>query len=299
VTSAARRVAFAAGPDALDLDAGWPLLRDAAGAAGLEPAVEVWEDPAVDWAAYHLVVAMYTWGYILRRSAFVGWAEEVARRTRLVNPAPVLAWSSDKAYLADLAAAGLPVVPTAWVPPGGAWDPPGRDFVVKPTVASGAIGAGRYATHGLDAARRHVERLHAEGHTVMVQPYVRSVDAHGEAALVFLGGELSHAVGKHAVLEPGVGPVFGLWERQVVEPLAARADQRALAERVLRVVQERLGPTAYARLDLVDGEDGAPMVIELELIEPALFLDRAPAAAGRLAGALRREAAVSRGGRAA
>jgi hypothetical protein len=288
VTGRARRVAFAASQELVDLDEGWPLLRDALTAVGLEPTIAVWEEPGVDWAAFDLVVAMYTWGYVLRRDRFLAWAATAARHTRLVNPEPVLAWNSDKAYLADLAAAGIPTVPTIRVPPGAAWDPPAGDYVIKPSVASGGIEAARYVGERVEVAQRHVERLHRQGQTVMVQPYLPAVDAEGETALVFFGDRFSHAVAKQGLLEADVGPIFGLWERQVIAPRTARADQHAIAERALRVVRERVGRTAYARVDLVDGGDGRPVVIELELIEPSLFLDLAPEAAGRLAGELHR-----------
>jgi glutathione synthase/RimK-type ligase-like ATP-grasp enzyme len=281
------RVAFAASRDMLALDAGWPLLRDAVAGVGLEPTVAAWEDATVDWAAFDLVVANYTWGYVLRRERFLEWAETVAARTRLVNPEPVLRWNSDKSYLADLAAAGVPTVPTTRVPPGAGWEPPARDYVIKPSVSSGAIEAARYVAQGVEAARAHVERLHRLGQTVLVQPYLRGVDDGGETALVHFGGGFSHALGKDALLEPDAGTIFGLWERQVVTPRSARADQHAVAERALRAVHERVGPTAYARVDLVDGDDGHPVVMEVELVEPSLFLDLAPGAAERLADVLR------------
>ena len=288
MTARVRRVAFAASPEALDLDAGWPLLRDAAAAAGLEPAVAVWEDASVEWAAFDLVVATYTWGYVTRRDRFLAWATTVARHTRLVNPEPVLWWNSDKSYLADLAAAGIATVPTTWVPPGATWQPPARDYVIKPSVASGGIDAARYVSQGVEVARRHVDRLHREGQTALVQPYVPAVDAGAETALIFFGNAVSHAVGKQGLLEPDVGTIYGLWERQVITPRTARADQHALAGRVLHAVHERFGRTAYARVDLVDDADGRPIVMELELIEPSLFLDLAPEAVGRFSDELRR-----------
>jgi glutathione synthase/RimK-type ligase-like ATP-grasp enzyme len=286
-----RKVAFAAGREMPELDDGWPLLRDAVAAVGLEPAVAVWEDPGVDWAVFDLVVVMYTWGYVVRRDEFLAWAATAARDTQLVNAEPVLRWNSDKTYLADLGAAGIPTVPTAWVPPGAAWHPPGPDYVVKPTVASGGIDAARYVTQGVEAAERHIDRLHEQGRTAMVQPYLPTVDTEGETALIFFGDRFSHAIAKQGLLEADVGPIFGLWERQVISPRTARPDQHGLAERALRVVHERLGRTAYARVDLVDGDDGRPVVIELELIEPSLFLDLAPAGAPRLADELRERVA--------
>jgi glutathione synthase/RimK-type ligase-like ATP-grasp enzyme len=213
--------------------------------------------------------------------------------TRLVNPAPVLRWNSDKAYLVDLAAAGVPTVPTTRVPPGAAWEPPAADYVVKPAVASGGIGAARYVRRGVEDARRHVVELHAAGQTALIQPYLPAVDAAGEAALVFFGERFSHAVAKGGVLEPDADTVFGLWERQAIAPHAPRRDELALAGRALAAVRERFGPTAYARVDLVDGPDGRPVVMEVELVEPTLFLDREPAAAGRFADALLRAATAA------
>jgi glutathione synthase/RimK-type ligase-like ATP-grasp enzyme len=284
----APRVAFAASPEALDLDAGWPLLRDAVAAAGIEPTVAVWEDATVDWSRFDAVVAIYTWGYVTRRERFLEWAAAAARATRMLNPEPVLRWNSEKSYLADLAAAGVPTVPTTTVPPGASWLAPGGEFVVKPTVASGAIEAARYTPQNAGAARAHVERLHGDGLTALVQPYLPAVDGEGETALVHFGGRFSHAVAKHGVLAPDAGPIFGLWERQVVAPRVPRDDQLALAERALRAVHDRLGPTAYARVDVVDGDDGRPLVMEVELIEPQLFLPLAPpGAADRFAAELR------------
>jgi len=286
VTGRAPRLAFAASPEALGLDGGWPLLRAALADAGAAAEVAAWEGAPVDWAAFDLVAVNYTWGYVTRRERFLAWVESVAPVTRLVNPPPVLRWNSDKAYLADLADAGVPTVPTTRVPPGGAWAPPAADYVVKPAVSSGGIGAARYVRRTVEAARGHVAALHAEGQTALVQPYLPAVDAGGEAALVFLGGRHSHAVTKGGVLAPDAEPEFGLWERQAIAPHAPRADELALAERALATVRERFGPAAYARVDLVDGPDGRPVVMELELVEPTLFLDREPAAARRFADAL-------------
>ncbi|MGH3400956.1 MAG: ATP-grasp domain-containing protein [Streptosporangiaceae bacterium] len=281
------KVAIAASGDFLELDDGWPGLRDALLADGLVPRVAVWDDPDVDWAAFGLVVAMYTWGYVTRRAAFLAWAERVGAVTRLANTADHLRWNSDKTYLADLGAAGLPVVPTSWVAPGQSWEPPGQDYVVKPTVASGGLGAARYRTSPVEVADGHVRRLHRAGHTVMVQPYQRSIDAIGETALVFLGDRFSHAVNKAALLAADAGESDRLWEREVITSTEASPGQRDLAEAVLAAVVRRLGPTAYARIDLVE-DDGAPRVLEVELVEPTLFLADAQGSSQRLAGVLRR-----------
>src|SRR5262245_46992625 len=97
-----------------------------------EPAV--WDDPAVDWAAYDLVVLRSTWDYAPRRDSFVAWANSVKR---LLNPASVVEWNTDKRYLASLG--GIAVVPTTFVATGEAWAPPEGDYVIKPAIGAGSV----------------------------------------------------------------------------------------------------------------------------------------------------------------
>jgi glutathione synthase/RimK-type ligase-like ATP-grasp enzyme len=179
------------------------------------------------------------------------------------------------------------VVPTTWARPGQAWEPPAGDYVIRPTVASGGLGAVRYQAGGRAAADAHVRRLHQAGQTVMVQPYQDSVDVGGETALVFLGDRFSHAVKKSALLVTDVGETDRLWEREVITPSEAAPGARRLAETVLGAVVSSLGPTTYARVDLVDDEQGNPRVLEVELVEPSLFLATAEGSAQRLADVLR------------
>jgi glutathione synthase/RimK-type ligase-like ATP-grasp enzyme len=269
-----------------NLDDSWPLLREALAVEGLSSSVDVWNDPAVDWGRFDLVLAAFAWGYVTHREEFVAWGYEVATRTRLVNAAPVLEWGSDKAYLLDLAAEGIPMVPTEWVLPNGTWRPPSHDYVVKPSVASGGMGAARYVDQDVEMADRHIRRLHAEGQRAMVQPYQSTVDTRGETALIFLDGDYSHAIHKKALLRADAGVTERLWEQQVISAAEPRHDQRLLAERVVRAVAHLAGRTTYARVDVVDGGEGEPLVLEVEVVEPSLFLTHCPDAARRIASAL-------------
>jgi glutathione synthase/RimK-type ligase-like ATP-grasp enzyme len=271
----------------LDLDDSWPLLREALAAEGMGSSVAAWTDPTLDWARADLVLAMFAWGYVLHRPQFVAWAYQVEARTRLVNSAPVLEWGSDKTYLVDLAAEGVPIVPTEWIPPGGEWRSPSNDYVVKPTVASGGLGAARYLDQDATRADVHIRGLHAEGQTVMIQPYQPTIDAEGETALIFIGGHYSHAIHKGALLRADVGVTERLWEQQVIAAAEPRPDQHRLSETVMGAVGRLVGPTSYARVDVVDGPDGAPLVLEVEVVEPSLFLIHCPDAARRLAAQLR------------
>lgn len=269
-------------------------LPAALAAQGLEATWEVWDDPAVDWAVFDLVLVRSPWDYTDRRDAFLDWARAVPR---IANPADVLAWNTDKRYLAELAQAGLPVVPTRFLVPGEAPEDALFDgeVVVKPAVSAGARGTGRF-TDPL-AARAHVAALHADGTVAMIQPYVPSVDDEGETGLVYVGGAFSHAFRKGPILTgegvaPLVDPVGGLpaaaamYAEETISPREATTEQRATADWVLLYVRERLGPLAYARIDLVAGPDGAPLLIEAELAEPSLYLWMGAGAADRLARAV-------------
>ncbi|MCL6671768.1 ATP-grasp domain-containing protein [Streptomyces panaciradicis] len=249
-----------------------PVLRDALGAAGARADVVVWDDAEVDWAAYDLAVIRSTWDYSWRAAEFTDWARTCGTLTRLANPADIVRWNTDKRYLGDLAAAGVPVVPTRYLAPGTAPDlPDGHEYVVKPTSGAGARYAARYLPEERETALRHLARLHEEGFTAMVQPYMRAIDTGGERALQFFGGRLLHASRKRAVLAPGTAYDADKVAHPDLEPWSPTPAELAVAERALAAVPDAAG-LLYARVDLVDGEDGEPVVMELELVEPNLFL---------------------------
>ncbi|MGP8058076.1 MAG: ATP-grasp domain-containing protein [Acidimicrobiales bacterium] len=271
-----------------------PLLLGALDRAGVVAWPVAWDDPVVDWGEFSLVVVRSTWDYIDRRDEFVDWARSVPR---LANPATVLEWNTDKRYLADMAAAGVPVPATTWVAPGERAVFPAGPFVVKPTVSSGSQGSARYQGADPDggAAGDHVAQLHAAGQTAMIQPYLGAVDQAGETALVFVAGRLSHAVVKGPMLVVGRAP--GDAEHHDVGPRRPTTDEVAVATGALRSVPGVADPSTllYARVDLVPGDDGRPVVLELELTEPSLFLASDPGAADRLAAAVTARAAATGG----
>jgi hypothetical protein len=268
-----------------------PLLLAALAAEGLTASCADWADGDVDWGAAAVVVVRSTWDYAPRRDEFLAWARRVEAVTRLLNPADVLAWNTDKRYLRELADTGVPVVPTAWAEQPGDVDAaldrwPG-DVVVKPVVSAGARDTTRFAPAQRAEARAAARGILASGRAVMVQPYLDRLDAEGETGLVHLDGVLSHAFGKGALLAgEALGP--GLYAEEEITRRTATAEQRAIGDRVLAWVAERTGAAPlYARVDLVPGEDGAPQVIEVELTEPSLFLTTDDGAAARLAAAVR------------
>jgi hypothetical protein len=255
-----------------NLDPDDQLMIPALEACGLSAEPRVWNDPAVDWNHYRVVVIWSTWDYSERRDAFLQWA---ASLPRVLNEVPVVAWNTDKTYLRALSASGVPIVPTTWVAAGASkrdLQLPAGNFVVKPAISSGAQNTARYGPEEREAARTHVERLLAEGREVMLQPYVPTVDDHGESGLIYFDGVFSHAMRKGALLRtPGVA-TDELWAKEDITSRIPQADEHAVAALVLGSLPWPRETLLYARVDLVRGNDGTPWLLELELAEPSLFL---------------------------
>jgi hypothetical protein len=275
------RAALATAAEFPALDEDGPALLAALANQGVDAEPAVWTDGGVDWSAYDLVVVRSTWDYHLRRDEFLAWASSVARDTRLLNPVDVLAWNTDKTYLRTLHEAGLPVVPTQWLSPGDTFAVPAFDgsgeYVVKPAVSAGSKDTNRYRVgeHD-DIAGVHARELLDAGRTVMVQPYLDAVDTAGETALLYLGDTYSHAIRKGPLLTTAMEPVLGAYKEETIEVREPTTAERQTAEQVLDALAD-VAPAArsdllYSRVDLVPGPDGAPVLLELELTEPSMFL---------------------------
>ncbi|MFI6069800.1 RimK family alpha-L-glutamate ligase [Micromonospora sp. NPDC051227] len=286
------RVALVTCSDLADLDPDDQLVLAPLAARGVAVQTVVWDDPDVDWSSYDLVVLRSPWDYALRRDEFVSWATTVPR---LVNPPDVVRWNTDKRYLTELSAAGVPTVPTSWIEPGESWQLPAEtgEYVLKPAVSAGSQDTGRYDLadpEHRDLAAAHVRRLSEAGRVTMVQPYLRAVDTEGETALLFLAGPeglaFSHAIRKGPMLSgPDLGP-DGLYKAEEITARTARPEQLAVAEQTLVTVPGGTGQLLYARVDLIPGPDGEPVLVELELTEPSLFIGYADGAPDRLATAI-------------
>lgn len=262
-------------------DADLPVLVAALREAGADAEAVCWDDDAVDWAGYDLAVIRSTWDYSWRAAEFTAWAERCGKATRLANPAEVVRWNTDKRYLGELDRAGVPVVPTGYLAPGDPVVlPTDHEYVVKPTSGAGARYAARYTPERHEDAVRQLERMHAEGLTAMVQPYMRGIDAGGERALQFFEW-LLHASRKRAVLAPDTAFDADKVAHPGLEPWAPTPAEVVVAEQALAAVPGA-PELLYARVDLVDGEDGLPRVMELELVEPNLFLFLHPGSVPRV-----------------
>ncbi len=276
------RVGLATTAAARGLDEDHAPLARAFESLGHEASAPDWRDPAVDWSGFGVVLLRSTWDYTEDLPAFLAWAEGVARVTQLFNPMPVLRWSTDKRYLLDLSSAGVPIVPSSITAPGEAWTAPaGREFVIKPAVGAGSRGARRFDAHEHEAGLRHAQRLNAEGYHALTQPYLHSVDDHGETALMMFEGEFSHAIRKGPLLARGAGDVAGLFAKETIEPRVPAADELDVARRAVASIPG--GAPLYARVDLIRDTEHRPCVLELELAEPSLFFDYAPESALKFA----------------
>lgn len=255
------------------------LLVAALEQRGADANVVAW-DADFDWSKADLVVVRTTWDYFARLDEFLSWADAVESVTQLVNPAAVLRWNTHKRYLLELESRGVPSVPTVVIerdcplPDLSTLFPDAGELVVKPAVSIGAIGARRGSTVD-EELWAHLATLVAAG-DVLVQPFVASVLAQGETSLLFAGDELSHAVRKV--------PTDGDYRVQDHHGGQTRAHHASAAEAAVARAALAVAPEscAYARVDLVETERG-PAVMELELVEPALFLNADPRSPSRYA----------------
>ncbi|MBS0381710.1 MAG: hypothetical protein JSR56_04685 [Proteobacteria bacterium] len=272
-----------------------PLLLAALRDAGVEARETDWDDDAADWSRFDLVLLRSTWDYFDRLPEFLAWAERVSRHTHLLNPLDVIRWNTDKHYLTDLERAGVPVVPSTFIEPGTdvtttinaafAAHPQAHDFVVKPAVGAGSRDAQRHTRAQRNAAIAHARRLLDVERSVLLQPYLERVDAHGETALLFFEGGFSHAIRKGPLLRRNEGPTQGLYAEETIEPRMPSTDELDVARRALAAIPFDQ-PLLYARVDLIRDDDGSPRLLELELVEPSVFLGHADGVAERFAKAI-------------
>jgi hypothetical protein len=265
-----------------------PLLA-ALTARGVEAFLLPWDDPdASAELEADLCVIRSTWNYYRDRPAFLAWAEAISRRCPLENPLPVLRWNTHKSYLRALSERGVPVVPTRFLEAGSSaglgalLDETGwREVVVKPVVSASSYRTRRFSRAELAEGEAFLAELLAD-REAMVQPYLRSLETHGERSLCWLAGELAHAVRKSPRFHGG---------GESVVPVPVSDEERRFAASVLATVEE---PLLYARVDVARAEDGGLMVMELELTEPSLFLVEHPPALARFAAAIHERARVCR-----
>ncbi|OWQ91046.1 ATP-grasp domain-containing protein [Sphingopyxis witflariensis] len=238
--------------------------------AGLVVEQRTWTDPG-DLAGYELILPLFAWGYQRDVARWYALLDRLqAEALPVANPVPVLRWNSDKAYLAELGAAGVAVVPTVEV---AALDDAAladarvvlgaEEVVIKPAISGGADGTHRIAPGDAIPAD-------AQGQRRLVQPLMPGILTEGEYSLFFFAGRFSHAIVKRpASGDFRVQEQFGGREM----PWDASEAARRLATAALAAAP---APPVYARVDMVGDAAGKLHIMELELIEPSLFLHHAP-----------------------
>lgn len=235
-----------------------------------------WDDESIDWSQARLVLLRSTWNYYLDRDRFLAWCSRVDQVTSLHNPLSVVRWNTHKRYLIELAEAGVSVVPTRLVPKGSdveladvcaetGWD----KVVVKPAVAAASYNA--YVALAEDHGAMF--RADVNERETLVQPYVESVEAHGERSVVVIDGEITHSVRKE--------PRFADDAEKVSGPHPVADDEAALVRAALAQIPHD-GSLLYSRVDMVRDDAGAPMISELELSEPSLFFPYSDEALARM-----------------
>jgi len=281
--SAVSRVALVTCRQLPEPDHDEELLLETLRGAGLEAELLAWDYEGADPGHFDLCVPRSCWNYYRDPQAFLAFVERADRLSRLLNPPEVLRWNLHKGYLRELEAAGVPIVPTVFLERGASPDlermlaeREWAEVVIKPSVSAASFRTRRFSVDDLAEARAFLDRLLAE-RDVMVQRYMRGVEDPGERALVWIDGELTHAVQKRAR--------FAVEAEEVSEALPISAAESGLAERAVAAVE---GELLYARVDVVPDDDGEVLLSELELIEPSLFLKQSPQALARLVAAIGR-----------
>lgn len=279
-------VTYDARPEPTDDDR---LFADALAARGTSVYALSWSDASARWSDFDAVVVRSCWDYFLRPDAFHAWLDRLeADGARAHNDVRILRWNADKRYLRDLEASGIPVIPTRWVVEGSApslqdlrRDTGWSELVVKPTVSGGAHRTWRASVEAQAVDDARFAAMCGEG-AVMVQPLVEEIERDGEWSLVFFAGSYSHAVVKRP--RSGDFRVQGQYGG-TLEPATPAASVIAEAARAIAAIPFDDVPPLYAR---VDGciVNGALHLMELEVLEPELFLRCEPGSAGRLADAL-------------
>ena len=252
---------------------------------GIKAELLAWDDPSVDWDLAIPTVLRSTWNYVHHLDEFLTWCDRVHRAGALWNSPAVVRMNVHKGYLLELAARGVATAPTLLVRAGETFDVVAASadrqwsrIVIKPAVGAGSFATKAFST--LDAgadAQAHLQALVANGRDALVQPYLASVDDYGERSMVFIDGEVSHAIRK--------APRFDGEHESITGPFPIADDERAVAHAALGPWKSSI---LYGRVDLARDEHGQPRVMELEMIEPSLFFARHAPAVDRFVDGVRR-----------
>lgn len=262
------------------------LLQSALARHGISSVRVDWADPDIDWSQFRCAVFRTTWDYFERRQEFTEWLSRIRKQTRLCNEAALIEWNMDKHYLADLEARGIPIVPSRFIERGSTstlhelldesgWD----EAIIKPCISGAARHTYRLNRTSASDLESIVKQLLTD-ESLILQPFQESVMSDGEVTLMLFNGQFTHAVkkvpkqGDFRVQDDHGGTVHPF------EPSAAHID---FAQQTMAACPSA---PAYGRVDLVEDNHGNLLVMELELIEPELWLRNHPPSAIAFADAI-------------
>lgn len=250
---------------------------------GVEVEFVAWDDPGADWDAFDLAVVRSPWDYGRQLEEFLAWADSVGP-AKLRNTPDVLRWNTDKRYLADLDAAGLPVPETLLIAPHDPVPDLGGKVVVKPVTGAGARDTGVFDDDSRDGALELLARLGDQDEIAMIQPYLDEIDQDGETAVLFFGGRYAYSLKKRAFLpesgvaetNPGTRVAAAMYADDLVVLAEESEAEIDLGCKTIAWLSHRFGRVPlYARIDMVNTRHSGPVLMEVELTEPSLYLSRA------------------------
>lgn len=259
------------------------LLRLALECLGARVRRLAWSDPDFDWTSAQLAMFRTTWDYSSRFQEFFTWLDRTSQMTRLINPVEVIRWNLDKRYLREMQSRGVRIPPTAFFERGSRVDLEGilasngwNEAIVKPAVSGGARNTFRISSEGSRTFAPEFNRI-LEQESMLVQEFQTDILSEGELSLIVIGGTFTHAIRK--IAKPGD---FRVQDDHggTVHSHDATPEEIAFAERAISVCPAH---PVYARVDIMRNNNGELALMELELIEPELFLRFSPSAAQRLA----------------
>lgn len=249
--------------DAFEHDRMMTALRAPFSARGMQVVDVDWADPSQDWASYGAVIIGTTWDYWDHADEFLATLKRIEAATRLFNSAEMVVWNSHKGYLKDLADKGARLIPTLWIDQvddenfRAAFDTLGSDDL----VFKRQVGAGADGQHRLGPSDPRPDMPHA----MMVQPFLSKIQDEGEISFIFIDGVFSHALLKQAKAgDYRIQSTYG----GIETPITPGANDLADAKAILAILEQT---PLYARVDMLRGDDGQLLLMELELIEPYLY----------------------------
>jgi hypothetical protein len=266
--------------DAFEHDYMMDALRGPFEARGMRVEDVAWDDPKADWADYVAVIIGTTWDYWDRLEEFLAALERIEGQTRLFNGSALVRWNARKTYLRELETKDAKLIPTLWLDVAdeaaakAAFDALGADDL----VFKRQVGAGAKDQHRL----KRGEPIPAMPHAMMVQPFLPMIQTEGELSFIFIDGEFSHALIKRA--QPGdyrIQSTYGGRE----EKITPSAEDLAAARAIIGTLDEA---PLYGRVDMLRGEGGELLLMELEVIEPYLYPVEGPELGERMAAGIAR-----------